>query len=56
MRAQGWHVEVQREVRGQVLRQGHEEVQVRRQEVRRQMRAKVHGQVCPEMRSQMGGV
>lgn len=48
MRAQGRHVQVLREVRGQVLRQGHEEVQVRCE-----MRAKVRPQVRPEMRPEM---
>jgi hypothetical protein len=53
VRAQSRNVEVLREVLGQMLRQGHEEVQVRRQEVRGQMRAKVHGQVHHEMCSQV---
>ena len=53
MRTQDGHVQVLREVRGQMLRKGHEEGQVRRQEVRGQVRSEVHGKVRPQMRPQV---
>jgi len=53
VRAQSRNVQMLREVLGQMLRQGHEEVEVRSQEVCGQMLPEVHGQVRPEMRSKV---